>query len=672
MLKKMFFVSLLLAAAPVAAANLPSSPSLKPPVIYASKVVSTQDAAILREAFRAADEGNWSLVRRKHAEARDEVVADLILWRMATSDSAMSFDQLNTALEHMTAWPMRTTMRIKAEEVISLSALDYKERIDWLEASGPISGEGKIALADAWRAIGEPARANEIIRDAWRNNRFDSFREKDILDRYAGILSQDDHEARVEYLLWTGQRSAASRLKPRLSAGYRTLVDARIALATRGRGVDRKINAIPDSLKSNPGLLYERAKWRRNRGHLDTAIPLLTQIDGADIPAAGRRTLWRERSIALRTALKDGDYTTAYALAAPHGMTSGKEFADAEWTAGWIALRLTHDAARAASHFQTLGAGVKTPISQARASYWNGRALQALGDIEAANTAYETAARFNFTYYGQLAAEQTGAMKIVLEPTDMPSAEAESAFMERPMVKALRLLGEAGETRLFRKFAYHLDDQLETPAEFELLAALAEDYRLPDIGVRGAKAGLAKGIIVPNAAYPIISFNLLRTQKVETALILALTRQESEMNPMAHSFAGAYGLMQFMPRTASQQARLEGLPYRRSWLIDDPAYNMTLGDAHLDDLLDRFNGSYIMTAAAYNAGASRPAKWIEDYGDPRMGEVDPIDWVEFIPFSETRNYVQRVLENIQVYRQRTDEDGESIRLSHDLQRGKIR
>ncbi|MEE9381749.1 MAG: lytic transglycosylase domain-containing protein, partial [Hyphomonadaceae bacterium] len=189
---------------------------------------------------------------------------------------------------------------------------------------------------------------------------------------------------------------------------------------------------------------------------------------------------------------------------------------------------------------------------------------------------------------------------------------------------------------------------------------------------RGAKAGLAKGIIVPDAAYPIVSYDLLRTQQVETALILALTRQESEMNPHAHSYAGAYGLMQFMPRTASQQARLEGLPYRRSWLTDDPAYNMTLGDAHLDDLLDRFNGSYIMTAAAYNAGASRPAKWIQEYGDPRRGEIDPIDWVEFIPFSETRNYVQRVLENVQVYRQRTGDEDEAIRLSDDLARVRMR
>ena len=659
MLKKSVLVSLLLATAPFAAASLPTAPSLKPPVVYASKVVSTQDAAILREAFRAADAGNWGLVRRKHGEARDDVVVNLILWRMATADSAMSFDQLDTALSNMSEWPMRTTMRMRAEEVISISALNFQQRIDWLEASGPVSGEGKIALADAWRAIGEEAKANDVIRDAWHTSKFDSFRERDILERYASILSREDHETRVEYLLWSGQRTAARRLKPRLSPGYRALVDARIALATRSRGVDGKINAVPESLLDNPGLLYERARWRRRRGITGTVTPLLTQIDGADIPAAGRTYLWRERSLALRTALKADDYTTAYDLAAPHGMTSGKEFADAEWTAGWIALRFNDNADRAATHFQTLGEGVRTPISQARADYWNGRALIELGETEAADTAYGLAAIHNFTYYGQLAAEQTGATDIILPPTTAPTAEEEAAFEARPMIKALRLLGEAGETRLFRKFAYHLDDLLETHAEFELLAGIAEEYQLPDIGVRGAKAGLAKGIIVPDAAYPIVSYDLLRTQQVETALILALTRQESEMNPHAHSYAGAYGLMQFMPRTASQQARLEGLPYRRSWLTDDPAYNMTLGDAHLDDLLDRFNGSYIMTAAAYNAGASRPAKWIQEYGDPRRGEIDPIDWVEFIPFSETRNYVQRVLENIQVYRQRTGDEDEA-------------
>ena len=238
------------------------------------------------------------------------------------------------------------------------------------------------------------------------------------------------------------------------------------------------------------------------------------------------------------------------------------------------------------------------------------------------------------------------------------------------MVKALRLLGESGEERMFREFAYHMDDQLSTEADFVLLARLAEEYQVPDVGVRGAKAGLAKGIVATDAAYPLVAYPLLREPRVERPLMLALSRQESEMNPGAISHVGARGLMQFMPATASREARSSGLPYRKSWLTDDPGYNMTLGGQHLDTLLTRFNGSYIMTAAAYNAGPTRPTQWIKDYGDPRAGQVDPVDWVEFIPFSETRNYVQRVLENTQVYRQRLLGEPVDIQIEEDLDRGR--
>ena len=315
--------------------------------------------------------------------------------------------------------------------------------------------------------------------------------------------------------------------------------------------------------------------------------------------------------------------------------------------------------------------GVSTPISLARAAYWKGRTLDVLDKREEALAAYEDAAKHKFTYYGQLASERLNDRGLNLGAEMEPSEAERANFEANRLVKALRLLGETGNTRLFRKFAYHLDDQLASPAEYTMLAELAEEYQITDIGVRGAKAGLAKGIISPQAAYPIVDYPLSRQPRVERPLMLALSRQESEMNPRAISGAGARGLMQFMPATARHEARLRGLPYRKSWLTDDPGYNMTLGGAHLDNLLDQFNGSYIMTAAAYNAGGRRPKAWVQDYGDPRRGEIDPVDWVEFIPFSETRNYVQRVLENIQVYRYRVTGQETDIRLKEDLDRGRF-
>jgi soluble lytic murein transglycosylase len=429
------------------------------------------------------------------------------------------------------------------------------------------------------------------------------------------------------------------------------------------------IEAVPSHLQTHPGLLYERAKWRRSK-KVDGVSDLLRQIDGKDVPAGGRGRLWDERAIATREELKLRNYTRAYQLAAPHGMNTGADFADAEWLAGWIALRLNGDATRSLGHFEKMTAGVSSPVSLSRGYYWTGRARDALGQPDAALAAYSAAATHKYTYYGQLASERTGDKKIDLGAPPVPTAEDQARFDAMPVVQAMRLLGEAGETESFRFFAFFLDDQLTQPVDLEMLSALTNQYTTPDVGVRVGKAGLQRGVVAPGASYPVLNLNISRQPQVERAYVLAITRQESEFNPNARSSVGARGLMQFMPATAKAEARLRGLPYEQAWLTERPEYNMTLGGLHLDTLINQFGGSYIMTAAAYNAGPSRPNQWVRDYGDPRAGQIDPIDWVEFIPFSETRNYVQRVLENIQVYRHRLSGQPEDIRLGEDLKRGR--
>lgn len=663
--------SVAIGVVPQAAASTPQPPSLKPQKPYASRVVSTGDAAILHGALEAADRGDWRGVRRAETLAADQTVKDLILWRQATGNgSEMSFDALTDALARLEDWPRASLIRGFAERAISESSLSYSERIDWLEDS--VSGEGDVARAVALIQNGQREDGAAALKTAFRGRTLSRETVKMILDDYSSRISQEDIRARVDFLLWTGQRSAAQRLRSKLTSDYRALADARIALAARRRGVDRYVDAVPQHLQSHPGLLYDRARWRRQRGRQEAAAPLLLDIDGNDVPTAGRSRLWRERHLAARRAIKDRDFREAYNLSESHGMTSGADFATAEFLSGWLALRKRGDASRAANHFTTLGEGVSTPISKSRADYWTGRALEDLNQTQASDAAYERAARYNYTYYGQLAAEEIGATGIAFEGAAQPTETDRIAFEARPLVKALRLLAETGETGLFRQFAYHLDDHLDTPADFLLLKALGAEYKYDDIGVRGAKSGLARGIVAAEAAYPVVELPLLRQPRVERSLILALSRQESEMNPRAISHANARGLMQFLPATAQLEARRSGLPFRTSWLTDDPAYNMTLGGAHLDTLLGQFDGSYIMTTAAYNAGARRPRAWIQDYGDPRRGEVDPIDWVEMIPFSETRNYVQRVLENTQVYRHRLSGEEEDIRLSEDLDRGSRR
>jgi soluble lytic murein transglycosylase len=668
-----FTVSILLglAALSASASALPDAPSLKPQRVYSSQTTDAKNAEILHKALDAAGRYDWSEVADLQKRASDPAVRDLIMWMRASEGvPGMSFDEVKNAMDTLPTWPKTGAMRKRAEEIIDLSSLSHGDRILWLTESGPRTGAGKIALARSYKAVGQPAKAEALVRDAWHNNSMDRDLERIVLATYGGLLTEADHRARIEFLLWTNQRTAASNLKPLVSSDYRKLVDARIGLAGRGRNVDKLVEAVPASLQDNPGLLYDRARWRRTRGNQEGATPLLVSINANDVPEAGRSKLWDERNVAMRDDLKNRKWSRAYQLVAPHGMTEGSDYADAEWAAGWIALRLNNNPDRSLKHFQDMTASVGTPISLARGEYWAGRAEDALGQTDAAVESYASAAKYNFTYYGQLAAERLGQKKLSLAASTDPTPEQVAAFNARPMVKALRLLGEAGEERMFREFAYHIDDQLENESDFLLLSQLATQYHVPDIGVRGAKAGLAKGIVATDAAFPVVNYPMLREPQVERPLMLALSRQESEMNPNAVSHAGARGLMQFMPATAQREARMQGLPFRASWLTDDPGYNMTLGGQHLDTLLSQFKGSYIMTAAAYNAGPSRPKQWIEDYGDPRTGQVDPIDWVEFIPFGETRNYVQRVLENTQVYRQRLAGTPVDIELSEDLERGK--
>lgn len=664
--------AMLVSAGFVASASVPTSPSVKPPMAAASNVVSTTDAGTMRQAINAADAGRWRTVQTLEAQARDETVRQLILWYRGRGDIDMSFDELNHLLQTQGSWPQMRSVQVRAEEAISLSALTPEQRIEWFEnIGGPISGGGRMSLADAYRRTGQTDKAVETIRDAWHGNTLDNSETEKVLSTYGSYLTQEDHQKRADFLMWTAQRTAASRLKSYLNSDWQKLTEARIRLQARSNGVDTAVDAVPAYLQDYPGLLYDRAKWRRRARQAESAyIPLLTQINGAEVPPAGRDNLWDERNLAIRYALKERQFQTAYDLAAPHGMSDGTDFAEAEWIAGWIALRHLNQPSRALAHFETMTAGVSTPISLARGYYWQGRALEAMDSADAATQAYDEAAKYPFVYYGQLAAEKVGKTQLYLQAQSEITETEREAFNSRPLVKALKLLAENGQAAEFRQFAYHLDDQLDSEADYLLLSQLASDYLYADIGVRGAKAGLAKGIVATEAAFPVPNYDLLREPGVERAMMYALSRQESEMNPSAISHANARGLMQFVPRTAQAEARNIGLPFRTSWLTDDPGYNMTLGGAHLDTLLNQFDGSYIMTAAAYNAGASRPRQWIRDYGDPRTGEVDPVDWVEFIPFSETRNYVQRVLENTQVYRQRLSGEPVDIRLNSDLHRGR--
>jgi soluble lytic murein transglycosylase len=652
----------------------PPAPQAVPAGGAATPLPPAAEIARLRAGIAAADAADWTGLRSARAAATDPLVRRILQWRLASDTNApASFDEIKTALDQLVNWPGRETMRRRAEQQIFDSALTYNQRVAWLQSGGPISGDGKVALAQSLKAIGRSAEANSVIRQTWRENILTPRAEQIALMEFGSVLSAADHGARVDWALWRDDRATANRLMTRLGAEGRLVAQARIALQTRPRkGLQAAVDRVPSSRTEDAGLLYDRVRYIRRDGRPEDALPIAARIAAAGTPIVAREALFKERRLYVPRALKMGDRARAYRLVADHGLAQGESFADAEWLAGWLALRFTRDPASADRHFTKMDANVSAPVSKARALYWRAMAGKALNQNDAAQLLLAEAAKFNFTYYGQIAASKVETSPVLsLGERSLVTPAARAEFESREVVRALKLMAEAGDQRDFESIAFYLDDQMSTPLEHELLSLIARERAYTRTAVRSAKAGMRRGIIAPDAAYPLLDLpaDARKPGRPEPALILAITRQESEFDPRAHSSAGARGLMQIMPATARITARTEGLPYQPNWLVDDPSYNVTLGAAYLQHLLEQWNGSYVLTIASYNAGPGRPREWIGDWGDPRAASTDVIDWVELIPFSETRNYVQRVLENVQVYRHRIAGTPVPLRIEQDLRRG---
>lgn len=665
-------------AATAAFAN-PPAPSLKPAAAAIQSVwVDAADFSRLIGALDAADNGQWSQVRSQLGRIADPAAQALVRWRILTDGNGGSgFNELRDALEEFKDWPDRSKIEDQMEITITRSTLTADERISWLAARGPRTSEGILALADAYNSQGRTEDMNRVAREAWRTRPLGAETARQLQTLYGAQLTQEDHYARADMFLWRGDTASAQALSSRLSAGRKALIEARVALIRNTKQIDKLVGAVPQAYADDAGLLYERARHADRRGRTSDELALLLRISGESTPEAGREKLWSEKQSVVRRMMREKNYATAYQLAAGHGLTQGESFRDAEWLAGWLALTKLNDAKKAEAHFTVFGAGVTTPISVARAQYWLGEALSAQGRAEEAQAAYEAGAKYPFVFYGQLAAEKASVLKPELRMLDLgshaaPTDEERAAFARRPAVRAAILQAEAGRLGSFERFSFALDDVLTTPAEHQMLFDIGAGYLEMRAAVRGAKAGLGRGIVAPDAVFPILPLPPSpRTGSAEPAMVLALTRQESEFNHRAVSSADARGLMQMIPRYAQAEARMVGIPFKASWLTDDPQYNLRLGRGFLDDLVDDYGGSYILAAAAYNAGPSRARQWMADFGDPRAG-ADPVDWIEHIPFSETRNYVQRVLENTIVYRHRLTGQPVEITLSADLRRGRPR
>ncbi len=655
---------------------LPPSPSIKPPYERSSSLVSVGEATLLDQALEDADLGRWPEVRRALAGLNDPAAKALVRWRLARSpDSRATLRERQQALGEFSTWPRRSEILESIERTISQSELTAAERVAWFATHSPTTGDGVLALADSHHSLGQLDQMNAVVRAAWREMILPDDALQSIRSNYLSALGPEDYWARVDMLLWRGRLSDAQDLLPRLTTGRRNLAEARIAVRRNQRGVDNYVQAVPEQYANDPGLTYERARWRERRGRDQGQLEMLLGLRGTDAAPVGRMSIWTEKHAEIRRLLREGDGQSAYQLTLNHGMTDGEGFRDAEWTAGWLALSRIGDPVKAEAHFRKFGDGVSTPISVARARYWLGLALEAQQRRTEAESAFIEAARYNYVYYGQLAAEKIEhirpeAMMLNLPGNAAAAAEEHAAFVARTDVRAAMLLAELGRLSEFEQFSNALDDGLTSAAEHRLLFEVGRDALHMRAAIRGAKAGLGRGLVDAEAVYPVLPLpSSTRNGSAEDAMVLALSRQESEFYPGAVSSANARGLMQMVPRYARAEARQVGVAFRESWLTDDPVYNLRLGRGFLDELVDQFGGSYVLAAAAYNAGPSRARQWMRELGDPRSSDVDVVDWVEQIPFGETRNYVQRVLENTQVYRARLRGEPTRLQLMQDLKRG---
>ncbi len=629
----------------------------------AAPVISSGDAQIYRAAFELVRDGKWTEARKLAATAQDPLLEQVIIWLdFQEPGRGGTFTELHRFLERHPDWPQRAALRREAERQMPES-LPPRVVVDWFKDEPPLTGAGAMRLAAALIATGRNAEAAELARRAWIELAFSPPEDHAFAKAFGAHLHPAEHIQRLDRLLWLGDDAAARRMFVRLDAGARSLAEARLALRAMSGGVDTAVKRVPAVLRDDPGLVYERARWRRRKEQYLGAAQLL---DRAPLSTPFADRLWAERDDAARRALDRGDAHLAYRLAKNHGVASGPAFADGEFMSGWIALGFLRQPKTALGHFELLYAGVSSPISAARGAYWAGRAAEAMNDQAKALQWYGLAARHTATYYGQLAARRLGWS----EAPDFPgppavTAEAKATFETRELVRIVRALEQGGGRDWTRPFFLQLIGNGASAADHRLAAELAVELGRHDLALAAAKSGRGTVDLVDHL-FPLRP--VPAGAGVEEALLLSVMRQESAFDPAAISSAGARGLMQLLPATAKTVAKQNGLAYKRDLLIDDPDYNIRLGSTYLASLVSDYRGSYVLALAAYNAGPGRVKQWLAEHGDPRDPKVDVIDWVERIPFSETRNYVQRIMETLAVYRHRLRPGRLALTLEQDLKR----
>ena len=632
----------------------------------ACPVVFANDDTARSSAFQFASNRDWSNALAHARRASDPVLVKLITWEyVLDADSGASFDEITRFIADNPSWPEQKKLHLRAEMALKDPSVPDQKIMEWFGDATPISGVGKIALAEAlMRKSGQTEQTKSLIRDAWRGGDFDEPQEQKILDKYGSVLRREDSIARIDRLLWEERIGAAKRVMSRTPSDYQRLFKARIALQDNKRLAVIAVAEVPSALKNDAGLIYDRMMYRSRRDD-DSGVRDMLLAAPSQVPYPEK--WWRHREFQIRKAIDEKKYPLAKKLLANHSQIEGASLADANWLNGWLKTEFMGNPKSGFTDFETMFEDVHYPVSKARAAYWAGRAAEKSGDAKKAQTWYHAAGAYPTTFYGQLGIVKSGAGATLNIP-DAPSisSEARQKFEHNELAQAIKLCIQMKEFDFAAHLLSMVIENSDDEAEIAMLSELGAKAGTLHLSVHAAKKALQQDVVLIEAGYP--TPKTPENAPIERALTLAITRQESEFDPHAHSPSNAVGMMQLLPSTAKEVAKKHGMPFSPGSMTD-PLYNMTLGSLYLSRLINSYDGSYILAIAAYNAGPGNVHHWVQNFGTPNNNADQAVNWIEKIPYRETRNYVQRVLENLQVFRH-IDADGDSpkLKLGEDLVR----
>ena len=628
--------------------------SEKSVVQKSSKYYSQKDYDIAKKSIQAMEKSQWTTALKNSKNAKDKSIYNFIQWRhLLTTENQATFYDYMTFIQNNKDYPRISRIKYLAEQKLSTDKISPKKIINWFGINEPLSGYGMLVLGESFIQTGDSEKGIALIKRGWITAELSRDSMKSLSKKYRKYLDSKDYINRADYLAWENKYWDLKTMLPYLPKDYQLLYTARQILMSKSYGVDQAIKNVPQKFKNDAGLNHDRLKWRRKRGRIDSSLEILFSIKNDKDYLVRPDKWWVERAIMTRALIYKNKYETAYKVASQHSLDKGSEFAEAEWLSGWIALSFLNDPILAVDHFNNFYQNVSYPISLARGAYWLGRSYEKIGDKRQSEDWYREATKYLTTYYGQLAFLKINpSQNFELEEQADVKDDYRKYFYNKELVKITHLLNELNKDKYTKNILRHLaNDNIASGSEI-LAAELATNISRYDFAIQVSKLASYEKRFHNTFNYPIISVpQYVNGRKIpETAFILSLIRQESEFDMRANSHVGAQGLMQIMPYTAKLVAKQAKLPYSKSRLTSDPEYNINLGSHYIAGLILQYDGAYPFATAAYNAGPKRVKHWKKINKDPQKKQIDFVDWVELIPFKETRNYVQRVMENYNVYR----------------------